>query len=108
MKIYVNYPFNFFAIAGRCVAEMNGQKLAVEYCDAEKIASKEFKAINMTGKFPLLETPEGRINESIAIAKYLAHGSSTLLGSSPIEAAKVDQWCYWALTSALPDQWHAI
>ena len=59
------------------------------------------KATNMTGKYPMLETPEGRINESIAIAKYLANSHPTLLGSNAGERAKIDQWCYWALTTVI-------
>ena len=61
----------------------------------------------MTGKFPMLETPEGNLNESVAIAKYLAHGHATLLGTNHVERAQIDQWCLWAL-GALSEQWPAI
>jgi glutathione S-transferase len=50
----------------------------------------------------MLETPEGNINESVAIAKFLAHGSDTLLGGSNLEKAQVDQWCYWMISKVLP------
>ena len=54
-----------------------------------------YKAINPTNKFPLLETPEGNLSESHAIAKFLAHGHATLLGSNPVERAQIDQWMNW-------------
>lgn len=87
---------------------MNNKTVEVEVVSAEKAASAEFKAINMTGKFPFLTTPEGNLSESIAIAKYLAHGHPTLMGSTPEENAKVNQWMYWAVTTLLPDQLNAV
>jgi glutathione S-transferase len=62
----------------------------------------------MTGKFPFLTTPEGNLNESVAIAKYLAHGHPTLLGTNALEQAQVDQWCLWSSTKAVPDQYPAV
>jgi len=43
------------------------------------------------------------LSESLAIAKYLAHGHATLLGSNPVERAQVNQWTFWSLTTALPE-----
>lgn len=106
-KIHINYPFNFFANAARVVGEMAGKSVPAEVIDEERRNSKEYKAINMTMKFPMLETPEGNLNETIAIIKYLAHGHA-VLGANAVEAAKVDQWMYWAMTSALPAQMPAI
>jgi len=55
--------------------------------------SKEFLAKFPVGKIPALETPEGTIFESNAIARHVARqGHSKLYGSSLIEAAQVDQW----------------
>jgi len=51
--------------------------------------SAEHKAFNKAGKFPLLKTEDGCIGESIAIAKYFAHGTG-LLGATEFESAKVD------------------
>lgn len=107
-KLHVNYPFNFYSFPARVVAELNNKQVHVEFIDEVTRNSKEYKQVNMTGKFPMLETPEGRLNESIAIAKYLAHGHQHLLGSTPAERAKVDQWCYWGLTDALPNAFPAI
>ena len=44
---------------------------------------------------PTLETPEGGVWESNAIARYVARASpagAALLGATPIDAAHVDQW----------------
>jgi len=55
--------------------------------------SKEFLAKFPVGKVPVLETPEGNVFESNAIARHVARqGHSKLYGSSHIEAAQVDQW----------------
>lgn len=108
MKLYINYHFNFLAFVGRVAAKMNGKDLEIEVVSDEKKNSAEFKAMNMTGKFPFLTTPEGNLNESIAIAKYLSHGHATLLGSTPEERAKIDQWMLWGATTLLPQQMTAI
>ena len=84
-------------------AEINGKQVEVEVVSDETKNSKEFKAKNLTGKFPLLETPEGNLSESIAIAKYLAAGHPTLLGTNAVERAKIDQWCLWGVTKHIPD-----
>ena len=62
----------------------------------------------MTGKYPCLVTPDGTLNESYAIAKYLAHGHATLLGSSNEERAKVDQWALWGYTTFVPGMMKAV
>lgn len=57
-----------------------------------------------TGKFPLLQTAEGTIHESTAIAKYfctLAGGK--FLGNGPVERAQVDQWIAFSNTSVFPN-----
>jgi len=46
---------------------------------------------------PVLETPEGSLFESNAIARYVARlAPSNLLGSSAIEAGQVDMWIDWS------------
>jgi len=54
----------------------------------------EFLAKNPLGKVPVLETPEGCIFESNAIARYVARldESAHLLGHSAYESALVNQW----------------
>lgn len=103
MKIYSNYAYNFYTLFTLSVADICDKKVEVELVNDEKKGSKEFKAINMTGKFPLLETEHGHLNESLAIAKYFAHDHATLKGASAIEQAKVDQWSQWGLTTVIPN-----
>jgi len=59
--------------------------------------SKEFLSKFPVGKVPVLETPEGPIFESNAIARYVArqHGSK-LYGSNGYEASLIDQWIDFA------------
>jgi len=107
-KLYINYPFNFWAFSGRIAAKINGKSLDVEVVSEEVKNSKAHKAVNMTGKYPCLVTPEGTLNESYAIAKYLAHGHATLLGSSNEERAKIDQWALWGYTTFVPGMMKAV
>jgi glutathione S-transferase len=57
--------------------------------------SPEFRQINPGATLPVLETDDGTyISESLAICHYLEtlHPEPALLGSSPIEKAKVIMW----------------
>ena len=45
----------------------------------------------------MLETNEGVLHESMAIAKFLANGHQTLLGTNDLERAQIDQWTNWVL-----------
>ncbi|XP_044512315.1 elongation factor 1-gamma-like [Mangifera indica] len=56
--------------------------------------SPEFLKMNPIGKVPLLETPDGNVFESNAIARYVARlkADNPLLGSSLIEYAHIEQW----------------
>jgi len=57
----------------------------------------EFLAKNPLGKVPVLETDEGSIFESSAIARHFARISGTpLLGSTEYEEALVNQWVDFA------------
>jgi len=48
------------------------------------------------GKVPVLDTPDGPIFESNAIAKYVASlGKNKLLGNTPYESALIDQWIHY-------------
>ncbi|KAG8956087.1 hypothetical protein FRC03_010967 [Tulasnella sp. 419] len=70
-------------------------KLAEGYEHGTTNKSAEYKAKFPSGKIPALETPSGfSLFETSAIARYIASlaPNSTLLGSSPEEAASVDQW----------------
>ncbi|WVY93165.1 hypothetical protein V8G54_032253 [Vigna mungo] len=54
----------------------------------------EFLKMNPLGKVPVLETPDGPISESNAIARYVArlNGDNALYLSTPIDNARIDQW----------------
>lgn len=58
----------------------------------------EFLKMNPIGKVPVLETPDGAIFESNAIARYVARlkADNPLLGSSLIDYAHVEQWIDFA------------
>jgi len=59
--------------------------------------TEEFLKLNPWGKVPTLETAEGGIWESNAIARYVAKLSDdhTLFGKSPFEYGQVEQWIDW-------------
>lgn len=56
--------------------------------------SAEFLKMNPIGKVPVLETPEGPVFESNAIARYVARvkADNPLYGSSLMEYAHIEQW----------------
>ncbi|XP_020677915.1 elongation factor 1-gamma 2 [Dendrobium catenatum] len=56
--------------------------------------SPEFLKMNPIGKVPVLETPDGPVFESNAIARYVTRlkADNPLYGSSLIEYAQIEQW----------------
>nr|XP_043628780.1 elongation factor 1-gamma-like [Erigeron canadensis] len=58
----------------------------------------EFLTMNPIGKVPVLETPDGPVFESNAIARYVARlkNDNALFGSSSIEYGQVEQWIDFA------------
>ena len=71
----------------KVVAKLANKKLDSAVLDAKTRNDKDWRAKNLFGKWPVLETKEGVICESMAIAKYLAAGHASLLGSNDIERA---------------------
>jgi len=108
MKIHTQYPFNVLVMTDRVVAKAAGKTVEVVVVSEETRATKEYKAINPTNKFPLLETPEGNLQESMTIAKYLAAGHPTLLGKNAVERAQIDQWCTWLIAGNIQKSFPAI
>lgn len=51
-------------------------------------------AMEMPGKYPKLVCADGVLTECVAIAKYLAHGSS-IMPETAEQCAKMDQWLLW-------------
>jgi elongation factor 1-gamma len=85
--------------------------IAAEYCGVKVELAKnfemgvsnktpEFIKMNPLGKVPVLETPDGAVFESNAIARYVARskGDNLLYGGSLIEYARVEQWMDFAAT----------
>lgn len=83
--------------------------IAAEYSDVKVELVKEFEMgvsnktpeflkMNPIGKVPVLETPDGTIFESNAIARYVTRlkADNPLYGSSLIEYAHIEQWIDFA------------
>lgn len=85
---------NLFTAAAVITANFAGAKLDEVILPAEEAKGKEYKTKVLTGKFPALETEEGVLFESAAIARYIArkNPASGLLGANEHEASQVDQW----------------
>ncbi|PQM42270.1 Elongation factor 1-gamma [Prunus yedoensis var. nudiflora] len=78
------------------VAEYTGVKveLAPDFEMGVTNKTPEYLKLNPIGKVPLLETPDGPIFESNAIARYVARlkADNPLIGSSLIDYAHIEQW----------------
>lgn len=81
-------------------AEYSGVKveLAKDFQMGVSNKTPEFLKMNPMGKIPVLETPDGAVFESNAIARYVArlNPDTALFGSSPIDYARVEQWIDFA------------
>lgn len=96
-KLYT-YPGNARAIKALVAAEFNGVHIEVPAFDMASMKTKEFLAKNPLGKVPVLETDEGSIFESNAIARYIARlrPDTYLYGKTFFESAQVDSWIDFA------------
>lgn len=67
-------------------------------------SSDDWKARFPTGKLPCMDTPDGPIWESNAIARYVARANprSNLYGKGYFENAQVDQWLDFAQDELIP------
>lgn len=84
-------------------AKLAGVEITEEVVAEEIAKSKEFKAKSLTGKFPVLETENGTIVESAAIARYIAKQSANgLAGANNWEAAQIDQFIDFTNTAIYP------
>jgi len=79
-------------------ANFNGVTLEVPEFNVEtETKNPEFLKKSPTGKVPVLETEEGCIFGANAVARYVAKlGKNKLYGSSPFDAASVEQWIEFA------------
>jgi elongation factor 1-gamma len=86
------------------VLTANFAKVQVEevFVSAEDLKTKEWKAKSLSGKTPMLETPEGNLVESAAIARYIAsQGEGHLAGANAWETAQINQWVDYSHTTIL-------
>ncbi|KAJ0026184.1 hypothetical protein Pint_07472 [Pistacia integerrima] len=81
-------------------AEYSGVKVELVKNFEMGVSNKtpEFLKMNPIGKVPVLETPDGTVFESNAIARYVARlkADNPLLGSSLIDYAHIEQWIDFA------------
>jgi len=98
LKIY-SFPNNPRVNKALVAAKYVGVEIAVPAFNfGEENKSAEFLKKNPLGKVPVLDTPDGPIWESNAIARYVARqGNGHLFGSNAYEAALIDQWIDFAV-----------
>ena len=84
-----------------CIIALNLAKVDYEIvCQSfSSIKEENYLKLHPFGKTPVLETPEGSIFESGAIARWAARQSKTLYGQNEHENAQVDQWFDWVRTT---------
>lgn len=90
------YEKNKNGFKGRIAAEYSGVKveMAPNFEMFVTNQTPEFLKMNPYGKIPVLETPDGPLFESNAIARYVTRlkADNPLYGSSLIEYARIEQW----------------
>jgi elongation factor 1-gamma len=104
MKLYNNHHGNIFTDVAYITSQLAKVTVEEVFVNDEEAKSKEFKQKSLTGKFPFLETEEGSIFESAAIARYLARKNpeSKIGGANAFEQAQIDQWIDFSISSAAP------
>jgi len=82
------------AFAPLVIAQMNNVPLAIKFLSSADIKSEAFLSKSPMGAVPVLETEQGFIFESHAIARYLARmvPGSNLDGATFHDKAEVDLW----------------
>jgi len=58
--------------------------------------TEAFLAKFPAGQVPAMDTPDGPVWESNAMAKYIARKGNVLYGATPYEASVIDAWIDWA------------
>jgi len=103
MKIYNWRVGNLWVDLAVITANFAGVKVEEVFVTQDDLKSKEWKAKSITSKTPLLETPEGNLVESAAIARYLASvGTGNLAGTNAFETAQINQWVDYSHTTIFP------
>eukprot|EP00624_Nannochloropsis_granulata_P003804 evm.model.NODE_29288_length_12747_cov_24.130932.3 len=96
-KLYTN-PGNFRAFKILVAALYNGMDIEVVDLDLAAKKSSDILAKSPAGKVPVLETPQGLLFESNAIARYIARArrDTDLYGVSFFDSGLVDAWIDFA------------
>jgi len=103
MKIYNWRVGNLWVDLAVITANLAGVKVEEVFVTQDDLKSKEWKAKALTAKTPMLETPEGNLVESSAIARYLAAiGKGNLAGSNAWETAQINQFVDYSHTTIFP------
>lgn len=103
MKIYNWRVGNLWVDLAYITANLAKVDLEEVFVSPEDLKTKEWKAKSPTGKTPMLETPNGNLIESAAIARYIAsQGEGNLAGANPWETAQINQWVDYSHTNLLP------
>lgn len=109
MKIYNWRVGNLWVDLAFITANFAKVKVEEVFVTQEDLKSKEWKAKSLTGKTPMLETPEGNLVESAAIARYIAsQGEGHLAGSNPWESAQINQFVDYSHTTLLPHLYNIL
>jgi glutathione S-transferase len=92
MKLYYSNIGNIFVDVAAITAKLANVDVELVRLTKEQASSKDYKLKCLTGKFPCLETADGHIFESAAIARYLArlNPDTKLGGANNHEAALID------------------
>jgi len=94
------YPGDFRAFKCLVTARFNGVAVETNPDFKVDVTPKEawFKKLSPLGKVPVLETPQGALLESNAIARHIARfrNDTELFGTSFFENALVDSWIDWS------------
>ena len=105
LKLYTNSPAHFFYYTPKMTADYCGYPVQVVVVTPEQADTKEFKDKKGAGKFPFLETADGKtIFESTAIAQYIARaaGQNGFIGENAFEEAQVEQWTAYTNSTLTP------
>lgn len=85
-KLYTTEGYHSISV-NQCqiTAALCGSSLQIILVDDDMRTSKEHKALNPTGKYPLLETENGSLAGVVPICKFLGKSSKKLVGDeSPL------------------------
>jgi elongation factor 1-gamma len=91
-----SYPGNPRAFKALVTAQYAGIKIDVPATfEMAQTKTEAFLSRFPAGQVPALDTPDGPVWESNAIAKYVARKGGVLYGATPYEASVVDAWIDW-------------